>query len=178
MSYYTTSLVREIKYGFDCSLRTIMSTPTGNAKSKWRSVFVNWNRACCNDTANIYVTKMTKSYFLQNWFSTMSCWLAVKTLYKHFHWARQEAQICRIYPWSWFATFLRGNLGKGDEYFSRVHAEDKGNAVEPYPFWWRCQINDAMNEVKLRTFICINESMRWLGISTSPLCPFISSILQ
>ena len=63
------------------------------------------------------------------------------------------------------------NLIQDTDYSVSIHADDKLNAIEPYPIsrTRRRQIDDQMNDIEKKAFMSINASSGWLGITVSPL---------
>lgn len=61
-----------------------------------------------------------------------------------------------------------------------IHADDKLNALEPYLIsrTRRRQIVEQINDIEKKSFVSINASIRWLGITTSPLCSLYASHIQ
>lgn len=52
-----------------------------------------------------------------------------------------------------------------------IHAEDKLNALEPYPVsrTRRCQIDETMNRIELNAYMSLNTSLGWLDVTVSSL---------
>lgn len=76
--------------------------------------------------------------------------------------------------------FFGLNIIQDEDCTMTIHADDKLQALEPYPISRprRCQLDDVMNEIEVKSFMSINTSIAWLGITASPYFSFFSSYLQ
>lgn len=76
--------------------------------------------------------------------------------------------------------FYALNLIQEENISVTIHADDKLQAMEPYPMTRirRLQIGEVMDDTEKRSFMSITASLGWLGITVSLLCPYYSSYLQ
>lgn len=63
---------------------------------------------------------------------------------------------------------------------STIDGDDKLMALEPVPVTRsrRRELTEEMNELEKSSFMSVNASINWLGITASPLCAFYASHLQ
>lgn len=69
---------------------------------------------------------------------------------------------------------------QNEDFSLSIHADDKLNSLECYPLprIRRRQVDSACTDVEKSSFMSVNSSLGWLGITASPLCMFYASHLQ
>lgn len=72
------------------------------------------------------------------------------------------------------------DITQHDDYTSSIKGDEKLTALESVPLTRsrRREINEQMNEIEKSSFMSVNSSLNWLGITASPLCSFYASFLQ
>lgn len=72
------------------------------------------------------------------------------------------------------------NVIQNENHTCSIDADDTANAIELYPrtFVRLQQYDEEMNELERLSFMAINESIGWIGITARPLHYFYSSFLK
>lgn len=72
------------------------------------------------------------------------------------------------------------NIIQEDDYTVSIHADDIIQSIKSYPISRirHKQCDEKMNELEFKSFLSINASVGWLGITESPLRSFCYSYLK
>ena len=72
------------------------------------------------------------------------------------------------------------NIRQFDDFHCTIDGDEKLEALEPSPISRsrRREIDEQLNDIERSSFMSVNASINWLGITASPLCAFYSSYLQ
>ena len=72
------------------------------------------------------------------------------------------------------------NVRQHADFHCTIDGDEKLDALEPVPITRsrRREIDEQLNDIEKSSFMSINASINWLGITASPICAFYSSHLQ